>query len=207
MAVLIDGYLDACSALALLVLLSGPDFAAVTRFALSGSFDDGLRAATGVTLGLLGWGLATALGPAALLAASAALFDAVRLLGAVYLLAMGIALPGPERPGWLDHAVDDRPGCATIPDRLDDQLAEPEDRGLLHRRPAVAGSAAAPAVPRLALLALTHVALSFLWLTALAALAARGRCVLGRPRSRRIVEAITGTALVGFGLALARTSR
>jgi threonine/homoserine/homoserine lactone efflux protein len=205
---LLHAYLDACLLLALLVMVPGPDFAVVARFAVAGRSGDGRRAAYGVVLGLLGWGLATALGLAALLAASAALFDVVRLLGAVYLLALGLLL--------LVRSAGGEAASAEGPAGSD---ARPFRTGLttnlLNPKIAVFYTAVLPslvpggvaAAPWLALLVLTHVALSFLWLAASATLLSRGRSRLGRPPVRRALEGATGAVLVGFGLELARSSR
>jgi threonine/homoserine/homoserine lactone efflux protein len=59
----------------------------------------------------------------------------------------------------------------------------------------------------LALLVATHAALSVLWLAGAAAIVARGRKVLARRRFTRIIDAVAGTALVGFGFELARGTR
>ena len=46
-------------------------------------------------------------------------------------------------------------------------------------------------------------ALTFVWLTAYSVAVARAGDVLRRPRVRRIVDAVTGTALAAFGVRIA----
>lgn len=53
------------------------------------------------------------------------------------------------------------------------------------------------------MLAYTVVVLGTVWLLALMALVHRARVWLQRRRVRRSLDAVTGTALIGFGIALA----
>ena len=57
------------------------------------------------------------------------------------------------------------------------------------------------------LLALVHDALGLVWFTLLITAASAMRGALRRPVARRGVDALTGSALVGFGLKLGLTSR
>jgi threonine/homoserine/homoserine lactone efflux protein len=76
----------------LLILIPGPDTAVVTKNALVGGRRGGVYAALGVSLGLTIWTVAAALGLAALLKASAVAFLVLKLVGAVYLIWIGIQL-------------------------------------------------------------------------------------------------------------------
>jgi threonine/homoserine/homoserine lactone efflux protein len=72
------------------VVTPGVDMALVTRNALR----DGRRAAVltalGINLGILFWVIAAALGLAAVVAASATAFAAIKLAGALYLIYLGL---------------------------------------------------------------------------------------------------------------------
>jgi threonine/homoserine/homoserine lactone efflux protein len=57
------------------------------------------------------------------------------------------------------------------------------------------------------LLALVHDVLGLVWFALLITAASAMRGALGRPAARRGVDALTGTALVGFGVKLGLTSR
>ncbi len=72
--------------------------------------------------------------------------------------------------------------------------------------PQFLGHAGTPTVDALAL-AYTHAVLGVFWLFALVALLNRVRPWLQRRRVRRSLDAVTGTALVGFASALAFESR
>ena len=73
----------------LVICTPGPDTALVIRNVMVGGRRGGLATAAGSGTGQLVWALATSLGLAALLAASTVLFEAVRLAGALYLIALG----------------------------------------------------------------------------------------------------------------------
>ena len=75
---------------AALIVMPGPDTAVVTKNALMHGRRAGIATSLGVNAGLLAWTLATALGVASLLRASAVAFTTLKLLGAVYLLWLGI---------------------------------------------------------------------------------------------------------------------
>lgn len=75
---------------ALLIMAPGPDMALVARNALRGGWSNAWPTALGVGAGTIGWGMAAVLGVAALLAASATAFTAVKLAGALYLLYLGL---------------------------------------------------------------------------------------------------------------------
>ena len=56
-------------------------------------------------------------------------------------------------------------------------------------------------------LGLLFCALTMLWLSAYATILARAGDVLRRPRVRRTIDAVTGTALVALGVRLASADR
>jgi len=95
----------------LIALTPGADTALVVRNALIGGAPPARRTALGTTTGLLVWGAASACGVAAVLNASAEVFTAVKLAGALYLL-------------WLD---------ATVVPRAGDVLRRPPVRRALDR--------------------------------------------------------------------------
>ncbi len=83
---LLAGYLLACL---ILVVTPGPDMAFVLGQALSGGARRGWAATAGVYAGVGVHILLAALGVAALVAANPALFTALRIAGAIYLLWLG----------------------------------------------------------------------------------------------------------------------
>ena len=71
------------------IVTPGPDTALTIRNTLLGNRRSGIFTALGVVTGQATWALATAVGIAALLAASEPAFTAVKLIGAVYLIFLG----------------------------------------------------------------------------------------------------------------------
>ena len=77
---------------AVLVVLPGPNFLAVGHAAMASSRRTGLRVALGVALGTAIWSTAALVGVAALLRAAGWLERGVALVGAAYLIAVGLRL-------------------------------------------------------------------------------------------------------------------
>ena len=85
-----DQLLGFLAAVAVLVLLPGPNTALILAHSLAGGRRAGLATVVGVELGNLVHTLAAALGLSAILATSAYAFDAVKLVGAAVLVLLGI---------------------------------------------------------------------------------------------------------------------
>lgn len=77
----------------------GPDFAIVTRYALTGSRKAALLASCGVAAGILIHATYCALGVGILIVESPILFRIIQLVGSLYLLYLGICLLLPAKPG------------------------------------------------------------------------------------------------------------
>lgn len=192
--------LAAVAALALLTVLPGPDVAVVTRVALAGGRADAARTALGVASGLLVWGLLTAAGLAALLAASSAAYTAVKLCGAAYLVWLGL------RTLWRGGDVDDE-----APVTARGAWRTGFTTNVLNPKIAVFYTGVLPGlVPRgaphaatLLGLVVVHVALSLGWLAVVGAAVDRVSAALRRPRVRRALDRVTGLVLVGFGVRVA----
>lgn len=189
----------ATAALAVLAALPGPDVAVVGRYALSGGLAAAARCALGVIVGLLIWGVLTALGLAALLAASPTAYAVVHLLGAAYLLVLGVAvLRGARRRHHPD-----------APHRTRRAFTAGLVTNLLNPKIAVFYTGVLPAlVPvelpvRTGLLVLVaiHVVVSVPLLLGWAGLLSRSRR-LAAPAARRVLERMTGVVLVGFAVRL-----
>ncbi|MEU7227486.1 LysE family translocator [Streptomyces chrestomyceticus] len=78
------------TAVAILLTVSpGPDFAVVLRTSLGSGRRPALCSALGIAAGCFVWGLAGAAGLTAMLSASRAAYDALRIAGALYLMWLG----------------------------------------------------------------------------------------------------------------------
>jgi threonine/homoserine/homoserine lactone efflux protein len=207
-------HLAAFLALAVVVIVTpGPDTALTIRNSLLGGRRGGISTGGGVATGLALWALAAAGGVAALLQASRPAFLAVRAVGAAYLVYLGLrALREATRRGGLPAAERER-----VPARL--QPATAYRQGVFSNLsnpkiavffisllPQFVDSGGGSFAPMLAL-GLLFSSMTFFWLTAYAFVVARVGAVLRRPRVRRLLDAVTGAALVAFGLRLAAERR
>src|SRR6478609_1331188 len=183
---------------AIVVVTPGVDMALVTKNALLHGRAAARATALGVNLGIFIWTLAAALGLAAVIAASAVAFTAIKLLGALYLVYLGLrALLGRGEPVAIPaRGSAFRQGLASnllnpkiavfftslLPPFVDAQHAQPAD---------------------LLLLGVLFNCMGVVWLLVYAELTARGRDVLVRPRVKRTLDRLSGVALVALGVRLA----
>src|SRR5205814_8664899 len=124
------------------ILSPGQDTALTIRNTLLGGRGGGIATAAGVVTGLATWTIASSAGLAALLVASQPLFLAVRLVGAGYLIFLGLqalygAVRGPHRADAVRPASGSRPRSALgYRPALLSHLSKPR-RGVasLNRRP------------------------------------------------------------------------
>lgn len=192
---------------ALVVIVTpGQDTALTVRNTLAGGRSAGIRTAAGVVCGQAVWALAASAGVAALLVASEPAFVALKLAGAAYLIYLGVqALIAALRR----HAPVDGERGAPAP--RGHELRQGLLSNLGNPKMAVFFSSLLPqfadSFSGLLGLGLIVCALTMLWLSAYAIALARAGDVLRRPRVRRTIEAVTGTALVALGLRLAAAER
>ncbi|MEU4487618.1 LysE family translocator [Streptomyces purpurascens] len=197
--------LAAVGVLAVLTMVPGPDMAVVTKRAVACGWRDGLRTVGGITAGLLVWGVLTVAGLAAVLAASATAYTVVKLVGAAYLVALGVqSLLGSRKKRARAQG-----GAAPVgnPWRtgLVSNVFNPKIAvfytGLL---PTLAPTGLSPHAG-MALLVLLHAGLTVLWLSGYVALLSKARAFFERPTVRRAMDRVTGVVLIGFGVKVAGT--
>jgi threonine/homoserine/homoserine lactone efflux protein len=190
----------------LVIVTPGQDTALTIRNTLAGGRRIGILTAAGVASGQAVWALATSAGLAALLVASEPVFTALRLLGAVYLVLLGVqALRGAfaRRTGPAGRAGRPVAPRHALRQGLLSNLGNPKMAVFFTSLLPQFGSSFAS----LFLLGLLFCALTLVWLTLYATAVARAGTLLRRPRVRRALEAATGIALVALGLRLATESR
>ena len=186
-------------------VVPGPDFAIVLRYATR-STRAGRLAAAGVLVGVCMHSFAAALGLSALLASSATAFLVVKIIGAAYLMFLGIqALWGSRRgapaPARIDPGTSDR--RAFLQGFLTNASNPKAVLFFVSLLPQFI-SPGVPVLPQTLLLGLITVGFGVLWWLLFISLADRIRGVLGRPRVRRVLDRVTGVAFIGLGLRLLR---
>jgi threonine/homoserine/homoserine lactone efflux protein len=201
--------------ISILVIVSpGQDTALTIRNTLVGGRAGGIATAAGVVTGLATWTVASSAGLAALLVASQPLFLAIRLLGAAYLVFLGlqalraaIFLPARSGPPSPLPRGSSRGWNTPYRQGLFSNLSNPKIVVFfLSLFPQFVDRSQAP-FTRLLLLGLIFCAITFTWLTLYAIVVARIGDFLRRDRVRRALEATTGLVLIGLGLRLATERR
>jgi RhtB (resistance to homoserine/threonine) family protein len=196
---------------AVVIMTPGPDTAMTIRNTLLGGRRTGVATALGIALGQSVWTVAASVGVAAVLVASEPAFRALQLAGAAYLIYLGLhslwaawrhpetaAQPAPAGPrqqwrkGLRQGLLSDlaNPKMAVFFLSLLPQFVTPGDASF-------AG---------FLLLGVVFATMTFAWLTGYAFVVARAGEVLRRPRIRRALDTLTGTALVALGLRVAAES-
>ncbi|WP_035793607.1 LysE family translocator [Kitasatospora mediocidica] len=196
----------------LLTLTPGLDTALILRTAALGRRRRAWGVVLGIQTGTLLWGSLTSLGVTALLTASRLGYDALRLGGACYLLWMGARMLWNTRqrvPADTTTPTDEAP--TSDPDSWSAGWRQGTLTNLLNPKVGVFYVAVLPQfIPAGAphfttgvLLTCVHVTLGLLWSTVLVGFAQALRARLQRPSARRVLDRITGTAIIAFGLRLA----
>jgi threonine/homoserine/homoserine lactone efflux protein len=203
---ILDPSLVAFAGLALLLAVTpGPDMATVTRNGLAYGRRGVVLTSMGIGTALVCWTCASALGVAAVLAASALLFTLVKLAGAGYLAYLGIrSLLDSRRPrstqlagarlalarrvyrtGFLSAMLNPKLGVFFV--TLLPQFVRPGQ----------------PVLARLLLLGVIFSCIGMLWLAVWGFAVTRARDAIDTPRVRGWMERVSGVVLVGFAARLA----
>jgi threonine/homoserine/homoserine lactone efflux protein len=196
---MLDAQVLAFCGVALVVgLTPGPDIALVLRNTMRGGRADGFRTIGGIMVGLVGWALATALGVAAVLAASATVFTVLKVAGGIYLVYLGIQSFRSLRRGVEPEA---RPARRGSPFRqgLVTNLLNPKLAVFFTTLLPQFISAEDPYVAKAILLAVLFTTLGLGCLSLYAFVA---DALANSRRFRTTLEAITGVVLVVLGLRL-----
>jgi RhtB (resistance to homoserine/threonine) family protein len=198
---------------AIVIVIPGPDTAVVTKNVLIHGRRAGMGTSLGVSAGLAIWTVAAAVGVASLVRASAVAFTVLKLLGAVYLVWLGIqALRAADREPAQDRAARTtggpvmtarggfRQGCLS-------DLANPKIGIFFTSLLPQFVTAGRPVLLPFLILGAIFVAMTVLWLTLYTLVAARAAQTLTRPRVRAALDRFTGVVLIAIGLRLAAEHR
>jgi threonine/homoserine/homoserine lactone efflux protein len=197
----------------LLTVTPGVDFALVLRNTLAAGRATGLRTSLGICSGLLVWGVLSAVGVSAVLAASRAAYDALRIAGAAYLLYLGGRTLLATRRGRAAGTPD--AGGRGLASRAPRSTRAAFRTGLLNNllNPKVGVfyvtllpqfiPAHAPVLGVSMLLASIHAVEGIAWLALVTVVVSRVGAVMRREPVRRALERVTGAVLIGFGARVA----
>jgi threonine/homoserine/homoserine lactone efflux protein len=189
----------------LIVLLPGPDTLVVVRGLLRGGRKRGLTTTLGVLCGLVLWVTAASLGLSAVLRASKVGYDVLRIVGAVYLMWLGVvalrtrgAIPAEGAQNRRRELL----GSGYLAGLLTDLLNPKVGVFFVTFLPSFVPHGYDVGTTCL-LFGAIFVVLTGLYFAALLALASRVTGWMTTPRIRKRLDMVTGTVLVGLGLRLA----
>lgn len=187
----------------------GPDFFIVTRSSALSGRRAGMACAAGIAGGVFLWSVVSALGVAGLLAASALAFTIVKLVGAGYLMLLGVRALLAARRGGYETTSDLPTGGPSALAAFRQGLLT----NLLNPKVAVFFLAllpqfvpAAPTVTDTISLGAIAAAVSLIWFSVLANVVDALRGLLARSTVRRTLDTVMGTLLVAFGVRIALQS-
>jgi threonine/homoserine/homoserine lactone efflux protein len=183
---------------AMLAVSPGPATAMVIQSAARGGRSYAVRAMLGDAAGLGLWAVASMLGVSALVVASHAAYTALKIVGAIVLIAYGVAAirrarrhePAPEREPRAQRGAF-RMGLVTA-------LSNPKVALFYVALLPQFVPAEAAVLPATLVLAGIQISLSCAWYFVLASAVGRAREAFVRRRAQ--IQAVTGSLMIGFGL-------
>lgn len=197
---------------AVVIVVPGPDTAVVTKNVLVHGRRAAFGTSLGVSAGLSVWTLAAAIGVASVLRASALAFTVLKLVGALYLIWLGLQAlraAGHTNSGASQATPNKRAMGALGGFRqgLLSDLANPKI-GIFFTSllPQFVDPGHSVLLPFLVLGAV-FVLMTLLWLLAYSLIASRAAKTLLRPRVKAAMDRVTGIVLIALGLRLATEHR
>ena len=191
--------------IALLTITPGADMAMVSRSVFMGGRRDAFATTLGISAGCMIWALASSAGIAAVLAASETAYDTLRLVGAAYLVWLGVQSLLAARRGYRGEPVDGAGRSAPSPFRqgLLTNLFNPKI-ALFYTTflPQFIGPGDPVVLLSLAM-AGVHILLGLVWLSTYAWMLDRALEAFRGSRVRRTLDALTGAVLVALGIRVA----
>ena len=196
----------------LVICTPGPDTALTIRNSIVGGRRGGVLTAAGVAAGQLVWTVAASVGIAGLLQASQPAFTALKIVGAAYLAFLGVqsilaAVRGRHDAEENHRRPPELGPWSAVRQGFISNLANPKMAAfflsLLPQFVRDPSGGFAALVPLGAVFCL----MTFGWLSIYAVALDRVGPFVQRARVRRILDAVTGTVLVAFGIRLATETR
>lgn len=195
------------------IIAPGPDTVVVTKNALAHGRSAALGTSLGVNTGLLIWTVAAAAGVAAIVRESAIAFMVLKVVGAAYLIWLGVqAVRAARRPSVFGPTADGDPGrhvgaLAGFRQGLLSDLANPKIGVFFTSLLPQFVSSREPVLVPFLLLGGLFVVMTLMWLCGYALLAAKISDVLTRPAVKAALDRVTGVVLIGLGVRLALERR
>lgn len=190
----------------LLIILPGPDTAIATKNTLTVGRTGGFKTILGTCCALLIHTLAAVVGLSAIIVKSAFLFSIFKYFGAVYLVYLGIktlwALKQNKTTASDIPAESKYEGKSCFKQGFLTNLLNPKVAVFfLTFLPQFVESGSQSFLPFL-IMGITYMLLTALWFLFYIYLLDQIRAFMKKPKTQSVIEGITGTVLIGFGIKL-----
>lgn len=192
----------------LLIILPGPDTAIATKNTLTVGKTGGMKTLFGTCCALLIHTTAAVIGLSAIIVKSALLFSILKYVGAIYLGYLGFKTLWSLRKNEAAPALESAPkhgagqkNCfrqGFLTNLLNPKVAV----FFLTFLPQFVDPGQKPLLPFL-IMGLTYTLLTFLWFIPYIYLINQISAFMKRPSTEKVVQGLTGVALLGFGIKLA----
>lgn len=192
----------------LLIILPGPDTAIATKNTLTSGRAGGLKTIIGTCCALLIHTLAAVVGLSAIIVKSAFVFSIFKYVGAVYLMYLGVktlwALRDKKKGDLADtEAVHPAKGTSFFKQGFLTNLLNPKVAVFfLTFLPQFVNAGSATFVPFL-IMGITYSLLTAVWFLFYIYLLDHIRAFMNKPKTQTVIEGVTGTILIAFGIKLA----
>lgn len=199
----------------LLTITPGADTALVLKSSLGGPRKSFVMTTLGICAGLLFHATMSSLGLTAILQKSSQLFHAIKLLGAGYLVYLGLrALYEVYSKGRKEEVMDADQFDSLRPSSAFTEFRNGLLTNILNPKVAVFYLTFLPQFVNIQgnvllqsiLLSTIHIAMSFVWLCLIGYFVTYFRTQLTKPSVKNKIQSITGLALIGFGVRLAMSN-
>ncbi|MET1031494.1 LysE family translocator [Domibacillus tundrae] len=192
----------------LLIILPGPDTAIATKNTLTSGRTGGLKTVIGTCCALLIHTLAAVVGLSAIIVKSAFVFSIFKYAGAVYLMYLGVKTLWALRNQHKDDCADTEEvhaakGTSFFKQGFLTNLLNPKVAVFfLTFLPQFVDAGTATFFPFLTM-GITYILLTAVWFLFYIYLLDHIRAFMNKPKTQTIMEGITGTVLIAFGIKLA----
>lgn len=194
---------------AVVIITPGQDTALTVRNTIAGGRQGGIATAFGVACGQMVWALATDVGVITILTASETIFTTIKLLGAAYLVFLGLqalhrAFAGSDASGPENQREQKTLSSHTgFIQGLISNLCNPKMAAFFASLLPQFISPGPSAFGVTILLGLTFCTMTFFWLAGYAAAITKAGHVLRWPKVARTLEGITGFTILALGIRVA----
>ncbi|MBR7889400.1 LysE family translocator [Marinomonas sp. A79] len=206
-------WLPFLAAITVLTMSPGVDTILVMRNAASsGGWRLGFLTSLGICMGLFAHATVSALGLSVILLGSAGLFTAFKLVGAAYLVYLGVqAIRSAMKPVGMTFKDASSTKSLTAWGGFRQGILS----NVLNPKPIIFYMAFLPqfidpshsALAQSLFMATLHFIIAMTWQTFLALMVHKARVWLARPKVALVMDSVTGVLLVGFGVKLALSQR